>query len=173
MIVVQVPAITYDEFLGLWDFHHDGDIQATKQAVINEHRRHMVLNIHYPRHYPPCRQPSVMMTMVILFMKLMYYHRKRDVVYLILNVVNQKKKLLHCYLVMSKKNCILGFCFFNHFVFYMLQQLINHFSINFFSLMFSWWFLYHQSLFPLFGFVGFVVVVFFSFRCRDNLVENG
>lgn len=34
-----IPAITYNEFLSLWDIHHDGDIIATKQSVINEHRR--------------------------------------------------------------------------------------------------------------------------------------
>ena len=35
-----VPAMTYDEFLNLWDFNHDGDILATKQSVASTHRRH-------------------------------------------------------------------------------------------------------------------------------------
>jgi hypothetical protein len=36
----QVPAITYDEFLGLWDFNANSDLQATKQEVTHAHRRH-------------------------------------------------------------------------------------------------------------------------------------
>ena len=35
-----VPAITYEEFLALWDFHPDRDIQSAKQSVVHEHRRH-------------------------------------------------------------------------------------------------------------------------------------
>jgi hypothetical protein len=35
-----VPAITYDEFLGLWNFRPEDDIQVTKQEVVSVHRRH-------------------------------------------------------------------------------------------------------------------------------------